>query len=322
MNSSLPRILFGLAVSVIAVDVVWAALGHFSIDVVAYARLGLLSLALLAGGIFYRAKRPDPNLAAMLLGASFLCAFSAAASVLNYFLLTVAGPRIDFLLTGIDHAMGFDWVRTMVTMSHHPTLNWVFFNVYRSSLPQIAFLMIVLAWSGRHEEVYRYCLAVAVGALIAIMIWTIVPSLGAKSIYPLPPAVERHLVLDVTGDYGRALVRLLHNGPGFITPTDVRGLIAFPSYHAVLAVLMIWYARTIIWLRWPMLVLNLVVLVSAPIQGGHHLIDIFGGCAVTVLAILAVRWAETLRLPSVPVQASAIRGFALRRARQSPGELI
>ncbi len=322
MNSSLPRILFGLAVSVIAVDVVWAALGHFSIDVVAYARLGLLALALLAGGIFYRAIRPDPNLAAMLLGASFLCAFSAAASVLNYFLLTVAGPRIDSLLTGIDHAMGFDWVRTMVAMSHHPTLNWVFYNAYRSSLPQIAFLMIVLAWSGQHEEVYRYCLAVAVGALMAIVIWTIAPSLGAKSIYPLPPAVERRMVLDVTGDYGRALVRLLHSGPGFITPTDVRGLIAFPSFHAVLAVLMIWYARTIVWLRWPMVILNLVVLVAAPIQGGHHLIDIFGGCAVTALAILAVRWAETLRVPSVPLPASAVRRFALRRAPEVPGDLI
>jgi hypothetical protein len=314
MNSSLPRILFVVAISVIVVDVVWAAFGHFSIDILAYVRLGLLSLALFAGGIFYKIKRPDPNLAAMLLGSSFLCAFSAAASVLNYFLLTVAGPRIDFLLTGIDHAMGFDWVQALTTMSHHPLLNWVFFNAYGTTLPQIAVLLIALAWSGRHEEVYRFCLAVAAGALIAITIWAIAPSLGAKSIYTLPPWVERHLVLDVTVDYGRGLVRLLHNGPGFITPTDIRGLIAFPSYHAVLALLMIWYARTIAWLRWPALILNLVVLVSAPIQGGHHLIDIFGGCGVAVLAILVVRWAESIRLPLIPALENRLPGFALPRA--------
>jgi PAP2 superfamily len=295
--------LFLLAAITIAADVVWAAFGHFSIDVLAYARLGLLSLALLAGGLFYQVKRKDQNLAAMLLGASFLCAFSAAASVLNYFLLTVAGPRIDILLSGIDHAMGFDWVRVMTAMSHHPTLNMVFFYVYGTTLPQIAFLLIVLAWSGRPQEVYRFCLAIAVGALIAIFIWAAVPSLGAESMYALSPSVQRHLVLDVTTDYGRELVKLLHNGPGYITPTDIRGLIAFPSYHAVLAMLMVWYARTIGWLRWPVLILNLVVLASAPVQGGHHLIDIFGGCGVTVLAVLAVRAAEAIRLPPGPVLA-------------------
>ena len=300
MNPSLPRILLFVAAATVATDLMWALLGHFSIDIAAYARLGLISLALLAGGLFYQTKRPDPNLAAMMLGAGFLCAFSAAASMLNYFLLTVAGPRIDILLSNIDHAMGFDWVQVMTSMSHHPALNMVFFYVYSTTLPQIAFLLIVLAWSGRPQEVYRFCLAVAAGALIAIFIWAAAPSLGAKSMYVLPLSVQRHLVLDVTTDYGRELIKLLKYGPGFITPTDIRGLIAFPSYHVVLALLMVWYARTIMWLRWPVLVLNLAVLASAPVQGGHHLIDIFGGCGVTVLAILAVGAAEAIRLPPVP----------------------
>jgi hypothetical protein len=299
MKFSLPRILFLIAAATIAADMVWAALVHFSIDIAAYAKLALLSSALLAAGLFYQSKRRDPNLAAMLLGASFLCAFSAAASMLNYFLLTVAGPRIDILLSNIDHAMGFDWVRTMTAMAHHPRLNMVFFYVYSTTLPQIAFLLIVLAWSGRPQEVYRFCLAIAAGALIAIFLWAAAPSLGAKSMYALAPWVQQHLVLDVTTDYGRDLVKLLKDGPGFITPTDIRGLIAFPSYHAVLAMLMVWYARTIVWLRWPFLVLNLTVLASAPVQGGHHLIDIFGGCGVTVLAILAVRAAEGFQLPTI-----------------------
>jgi len=309
--ASLPRILFGLAMSLVAVDVGWAAFGHFSIDVPAYAWLGLIALVLFAGGRFYQGKRPDPNLAAMLMGTSFLIAFSAAASVLNYFLLTVAGPRIDTLLAGVDGAMGFDWVQVMTAMSHHPILNQIFFTVYSMTLPQIAFLLVVLAWSGRCGEVYRFCFAVAIGALIAIGIWTLMPSLGAKSIYTLSPIVQGHLKLVVTGDYGRALVGLLHNGPGFITPADTRGLIAFPSYHAVLSLLLVWYARGIAWLRWPSLILNLLVLVSAPIQGGHHLIDIFGGIAVAILAILAVRAVEAVRFPSI---AAGVPNYAPERS--------
>jgi hypothetical protein len=315
MNSSLPRILFGLAASLVAVDAAWAVLGHFSIDIAGYARLGLLSLALLGGGFFYSARRPEPNLAAMLMGASFLCAFSAAASLLNYFLLTVAGPRIDLLLAGIDRAMGFDWVQLMVAMSHHPRLNAVFFYVYGSTLPQIALLVVVLAWSGRHQEIYRFCLAIAAGALITIFVWAAAPSLGAESVYALPPSVAHDLVVAVGGDYGRALAGLLHNGPGFITPSDIRGLIGFPSYHTVMALLIAWYARGVAWLRWPALILNLAVVASAPVQGGHHLMDIFGGAVVTLLAVLAVWGAEKIRLPSFAAVASRMPKFALSRSR-------
>ncbi len=311
MNFPIPRILFCIAAILIAVDVVCVIRGHFSVDLAGYALPAIFSLALLAGGLFYQAERPDPGLAAMLFGTSFLCAFSAAASVLNYILLTVAGPRIDFFLAAIDHGMGFDWIQVMTVMSHHPGLNKVLFVAYATTLPQIAILVIVLSLSGRHQEVYRFCLAVAVGAIVAIGIWTIVPSLGAKSIYALPASMEHRMALDVTTDYGRALVTLLHSGPGYITPKDMRGLIAFPSYHAVLALLLIWYARSVVWLRWPALILNFVVLISAPVQGGHHLIDIFGGVAVAIISVLLVRRAEAMKLPSNADMARSIPTFAI-----------
>jgi hypothetical protein len=282
---SVPRLLFWLALSLVAVDLTWACLVHFDIDRAAYLRLGILALGLFAGGLFYQTVRPDPALAAMLMGASFLTAFSAAASVLNYFLLTVAGPRIDWLLVAADRALGFDWYATMVAMAQHPFINGVFFQVYNLILPEIALVLIALAWSGQAEKVYRFCLAVAIGALIAITIWALIPSLGAKSLYTLPPAIASHLTLAVDCDYGRALVQLLHNGPGHITPDDLRGLIAFPSYHGVLALILVWYAWRVSWLRWPVLLINAVVLVCTPIQGGHHMVDVLAAFPVTALAL-------------------------------------
>jgi hypothetical protein len=53
----------------------------------------------------------------------------------------------------------------------------------------------------------------------------------------------------------------------------------------VQALLVIWYARGLAYLRWPVLAFNLVVLLSIPVQGGHHLIDMIGGVAVTAFAI-------------------------------------
>ncbi len=285
MPNKIQRILFALAGGVVLIDIAWWLLGHFQVDIAAYAKLGTMSLGLLVGGIYYQTRRNEPALAAMMLGASFLVLFSAAASVLNYFLLTVAGPRIDDVLVAWDQALGFDWYTTMVAMADHPLLNGAFFRIYNMVLPEIALVLVALAWTGHTQNVYRYCLALGAGALIAIGIWALMPSLGAKSLYTLPPDVASRLTLSVTGDYGKALVALLHNGPGYITPSDLRGLIAFPSYHGVLALIVAYYAWPLRTVRWPLLILNLVVIICSPIQGGHHMVDMLASFPVTALAL-------------------------------------
>jgi hypothetical protein len=292
MIANFQRILFTIATGLIVVDLAWGFYGHFQVDVLAYARLGLLSLGMAAGGLYYQTRRAEPALAAMMFGTAFLCAFSAAASVLNYFLLTVAGPRIDHVLAAADRALGFDWYNIMVAMSHHVVLNEIFFRVYNLVLPQIALVLIALAWNGHAEKIYRYCLALAVGALIAIAIWALIPSFGANSLYILPPHVAARLTLSLTTDYGKELVALLQNGPRYITPTEMRGLIAFPSYHGVLALIVTFYAWPVRWLRWPILLTNAIVLLCTPIQGGHHLVDVLASFPVAALSIFVASLGE------------------------------
>ena len=310
MRITAPILLLALVVTLAAADCLWASLGHFSLDLAAYSRLALMAAGLLAGAAFYNTLRPEPQLAAMLFGAGFLCAFSAGASVLNYFLLTVVGKPIDPALVRADHMLGFDWYKLMVGMADHPYLNEVFFRVYNSVLPQMAILLIALPASGHVEKTYRYCWAITIGALVAISIWAVIPSLGAKSVYTLPPDVMSRLTLSVTCEYGRDLLRLLHDGPGYITPADLRGLIAFPSYHGVLAILLIWYARPVRWLRWPFLAINSVVLISTPEQGGHHLVDVLAAFPVAALAIFLASLGEMAKSSAKPfVMVNKIKKF-------------
>jgi hypothetical protein len=284
LRPGFPVLLMTLAAVLAGVDVLWAVLGHFQLDWASYFRLGLLVLLLLAGGRFYQRARPDPRLAAMLNGTGFLLAFSLGASVLNYLLLTRAGARIDVALAALDRAMGFDWPRAMVWMARHPFLNLMALTAYSSMLPQVALLTIVLA-TKEPERVYRFLLAVALSALACIAIWSFAPSFGAFSVYPPPPAMA--LALDQA--YAHDLVRLLRDGPGLISPRDTKGLIGFPSYHAVLALLVMWHARKLAFLRWPALLLNGAVLLATPIQGGHHLLDVLAAFPVAAAALLIVR---------------------------------
>jgi len=285
MIATLQRILLSIAVSLIAVDLVWGICAHFQVDGAAYLRLGLLSLALMGVGIFYQTRRAEPRIAAMLMGAAFLCTFSAAASMLNYFLLTAHGPRIDASLAAADRALGLDWIAVMTAMTGHPLLNWLLWLAYNVVLPEIALMMVMLGWSGNAEKTYRFCIAVAAGALISILIWALAPSFGAMSVYHLPPAIARAAAASVDGEYGGVLVAMLRNGPGFISPADVRGLIGFPSYHGELALIMIWYGRSVRRLFWPLLLTNTLVLVATPVQGGHHLVDVLASFPVAALAI-------------------------------------
>ena len=281
MRFGLPALLLALLALLAGADAVWVMLGQFALDGGAFLRLILLSACLFAGAWFYQARRPEPRLAAMLFGTGFLCAFSLGASLLNYLLLTRAGARIDLELAAIDHAIGFDWPGAMAWMAHHPRLNAVALFVYSSMLPQVALLIVVLATVER-QSVYLFCAALALSALSCIAIWSFAPSFGAFSVYPVSPSATA-LALD--SSYARELVRLLHDGPGLISPRDTKGLIGFPSYHAVLALLVMWHARKITFLRWPALVINTGVLLSTPVQGGHHLIDVIAAFPIAAMAV-------------------------------------
>jgi hypothetical protein len=290
----LQLVLFAMVACVTAVDLVWIQAGRFDVDGPAYGAMALLAIGCAAGGLFYQCIRKDDRLAAMLMGTSFLLGMSASFSVLNYLLISVAGPRIDAPLAVIDRALGVDWPALMGIAAEHPLLNGILQLVYVSVLPQIALLVIALGCYGKHERIYSLCLAVAAGAAISIGVWAVAPSFGAFSVYELPADVANRLALALDGDYAKSLIALLAHGPGHISPTATKGLIGFPSYHAALALFVVWYARELAFVRWLVLVLNSIVLVATPIQGGHHVVDVLAGFVVTVLAILFSAWVVKL----------------------------
>lgn len=293
---SAQRILILIVVCLLAADCTWASVHHFDVDVPSFGLLAGLSVALTMLGIFYARVRNDDNLSAMLFGTAFLCAFSPSIDILNYFLLTVAGPRSDFFLAQADRALGFDWPALMLWVAAHPAINAVLHVAYESSLSQIALLVVCLAWTARPRAIYSLCIALAVAGMAAVAIWTIAPSFGAFSVYRLPQSVAVHMPLALDGKYADQLVALLQHGPERIAPDQLRGLIGFPSFHSVLAILVMWYAWPLRYLRWPALVLNVLVLLSTPVQGGHHLVDVFGGLA---LAAASIALAERItRLPA------------------------
>jgi hypothetical protein len=285
MNRFLKRTLFVIAAIYATIDAVWLSLVHFDIDLRNYLVLAAAVPFLMAASVFYDRKRHDEALSALFAAAAFLITFPAAGALLSYLLLTVAGPRIDLLLAHLDHAIGFDWVSLMAVASNHRLATTLLKYAYLSVIPQTIGLVFLLGWKEQLAGIYGLCLALAFGAAMTLTFWAFFPSFGAFSVFHLPARVASGLGLALDTDYGAELTRMLQNGPGHISPADLRGIVGFPSYHTLQAVVLVWYTRRVAFLRWPSLALNVAVLVAVPIQGGHHLVDLFGGVVVSVAAI-------------------------------------
>ena len=287
MIGPIPRLLLAIVMTLIAVDAIWLSAAHFSIDWAAHLRIGAISAAFATGGVFYATLRKDERLSAMLLGTAFLISFSDLASITNYFLLTVAGTRIDAFLAGLDRALGIDWPAMIAWASRHRQFNLLLLAVYGTVLPQMALLTILLGWRSASTRIYSLCLAIVCATFLAVGFWAIFPSFGAISVYRLSPEILARTPLALDPAYAKDLLQLLANGPGLISPSDLKGLIGFPSFHAVLALLVTWYARSLPrYVFVPFIGLNLLVLISTPIQGGHHVVDVLAGFPVAAISIL------------------------------------
>jgi membrane-associated phospholipid phosphatase len=97
---------------------------------------------------------------------------------------------------------------------------------------------------------------------------------------------------------------------------SLKGLIAFPSYHATLAVVTCLAVRGIRRVFAPLCIVTVIILVSATVDGGHYLADVLGGTVVAFIATGAVvalrRWQSRTRTPTPatisPLAASSVEG--------------
>ena len=60
----------------------------------------------------------------------------------------------------------------------------------------------------------------------------------------------------------------------------MQGIVTFPSYHTVLAILFVYTHRGLRWTFPPVAVLNGLMLAAIPSVGGHYVVDMIGGALV------------------------------------------
>jgi hypothetical protein len=259
--------------------------------------LGVAAM-LFAVGCLYRTVRPDARLAAMAMGTCALLLFSMFMALTNYIAIRLDRPFIDATLAAWDRMLGIDWHAALAWVQSTPLLKLVLSAAYVLTLPQIAFVVVLLALSGRLERLSLFTLAFSVSALITVAYWAAFPSFGAFAHYrEMSPAFsDAGLIVD--GDYARELYDLKSGAVEVLSIDKLTGLIAFPSFHTAIAVLAAYALWPVRFVGGAALVLNMLIVLSVPFDGGHHFVDVPAGIAVAVAGL-------------------AIAGYWLRRASRA-----
>ena len=241
-----------------------------------------LALAMIGG--YVRQMKSAPRVGLALVGAGIFTGFTAVSSIFIFALFPLANPLIDPWLLTIDAALGYHWPGLIAWLADHPALAQALGYVYHSSLAQILLTIILLAALSRTLDLHRFLLVGIVTLILAVAIWWTVPSIGPSAFQQIPEAHRLATGLYYSPAYGELLRSLVEVGPRQISPEVVTGVVAFPSYHMIMALMVVWFTRgTVAFL--PAALVNTAMVPATLSHGGHHLIDLVGGLAVFALGL-------------------------------------
>lgn len=237
------------------------------------------TLGLMAIGTYVRGMKDTPRLALALIGVAIFMGFTAVSSVFIFALFPLPRPLIDPWLIGVDAGFGYHWPSFVQALAAYPGFAKGLGLLYHTSLPQIMLTICLLATLGRTLTLHRF-LAVGILTLVAaVAIWWVFPSIGPSGFFSIPDEVRLATGLYFDSEYGAYLRQLVENGPARISPEVMTGVVAFPSYHMVMACMVVWYTRgTVMFL--PAFGANALMVPATLSHGGHHLIDLVAGAVV------------------------------------------
>ncbi|MEN6542798.1 phosphatase PAP2 family protein [Parvibaculum sp.] len=247
-------------------------------------------LAILAGFTIWYARRPSTyRLAVCTSAIIYLAIYSIAVVLMSYLFAAADMPLADATFVHADRALGFDWMGWLSWVNEHPRLGTILAYAYQSSMPQVACVLVLLAFTDRHEHLSEFLTLFWLTTVTTITISALLPAIGAYEYFQ--PA--RHLYENLAPSGGIAHIDQvlgLRNGTNRVVDlANLNGLVAFPSFHTQLAVITTWAFWRVPFVRYPAATLNGLVVMSTPTQGGHYLVDILAGGSLAILFILFLR---------------------------------
>lgn len=217
---------------------------------------------------------------------ALLSATTLLGGVASYAAAALGQGYIDDQLVALDAMSKLDWLAFWNFVLAHPSIDHALHYAYGSIFVFPTVMLLALAFTGKATHAHRFIAAFAISLALTNIIFLFTPSKSAALYFlgsdapNLPPSGAIHI----------PIIEALRSGAMRAIPlADMHGLINFPSFHTTAAILFIWGAWQVPWLRAIGVAVNGAMLIATPIHGGHYFVDLFGGMIVAAIAILIAR---------------------------------
>jgi membrane-associated phospholipid phosphatase len=206
---------------------------------------------------------------------------SHATLVLQYLSVALHKPLVDTYLIAFDKSIGFEWFEFYRWHLKHPHLGWALGVVYRTYVPQVFLVMLVLGITNRFEDLSEFVL---------LFLTTVILVISIAAVFPASNPFFYFGVIDHFAASPWSFFYPLRNGTMTnLAFDDSQGLVSMPSLHALHAVLFVYAVRHVKWLLPVSVALNVIMIYSAILCGAHYLVDILAGVLLSWTAIMISR---------------------------------
>jgi hypothetical protein len=256
-------------VAMLAITAVWTPLARMTWQGPGLVSILLAITALLAMSV-YAWLRNMPKLAETALFVFFYLLFPTVGVRLSFLLTTLDRPLIDGLLLAGDRALGFDWRAYAAFVASHPIYHALTFAAYMSPIWQALACTVIFSYTRPGIRNYETLFILTFALIMTLAVYAIAPALGPLSLF---------------GEETQSSQILRQIRAGHLTGLAYTGIVSFPSYHTVMAVVFTYANRGIRGSFHAFVILNILMLLGIPYYGDHYLVDMIGGILTASLAI-------------------------------------
>lgn len=263
--------------------------------------LGMLVLCYVIGRGMSRRYRDDHSapgnflrnsadgLAILAKAGAIFVPYGLFSALFMYLASATTAPLIDSRLAAIDAAMGFHWPDFLRLLNSSTVLSSVLVFAYQSTGGFIVLLFLFHSFALREERLLEFIALLAITSVFTGALMFLFPAAGAYSWFRPSPETFSNFTADA-GMWHHAELMALRSGQPFeFIATQGTGLVTFPSFHTVLAIILAYSVRGIRFVAPAAVLLSAATILGTIPQGGHHLIDLIVGGAIALAGVLCVR---------------------------------
>ncbi len=235
------------------------------------------STILFALAIYFADRHPQWRAAGMI---GFFATFILVTKALGLFSVlgaTLNWPLVDATIARMDEALGINHPAILRYLADTPSVANVLDRFYNHSREGVIIVGFVLAFTQRRERLYNYVSIYVLALFVTVGVSPFIPSMGTYTHYAIPVDVIARLPMG-SGTFYLETFHMLRNGTfDYVGPHDINGIVGFPSFHCVIALLIAYGLHPFRFMRWFGYVMCAGTIVATVPMGGHFAMDVLAG---------------------------------------------